>query len=85
MPKPEGEQKPAPKPSPAPEGEQKPEIDKDMLQGSSTVGDLFKILAALGGVAGLISGVVKLLTLGSGSANFLQPLRGFLSQFNIRF
>lgn len=89
MPKPEGEQKPAPKPapkpSPAPEGEQKPEINKDMLQGSSTVGDLFKILAALGGVAGLISGVVKLLTLGSGSANFLQPLRGFLSQFNIRF
>lgn len=85
MPKPEGEQKPAPKPSPAPEGEQKPEIDKDMLQGSSTVGDLFKILAALGGVAGLISGVVKLLTLGAGSTNFLQPLRGFLSQFNIRF
>lgn len=86
-PKPEGEKPaPAPKPeTPKPEGGKKPEIDKDMLQGSSTVGDLFKILAALGGVAGLISGVVKLLTLGSGSANFLQPLRGFLSQFNIRF
>ena len=86
-PKPEGEKPaPAPKPeTPKPEGGKKPEIDKDMLQGSSTVGDLFKNLAALGGVAGLISGVVKLLTLGSGSANFLQPLRGFLSQFNIRF
>lgn len=66
------------------DNEKKPEIDKDMLQGSSTVGDLFKILAALGGVAGLISGVVKFLTLGSGSANFLQPIRDFFAKFNIK-
>ncbi|MDK4327026.1 hypothetical protein ACPV6E_04890 [Corynebacterium propinquum] len=62
-----------------------PEVDKDMLQGSSTIGDLFKILAALGGATGLISGVVKLLTLGSGSANFVQSIRDFFAQFNIKF
>ena len=56
-----------------------------MLQGSSTIGDLFKILAALGGATGLISGVVKLLTRGSGSANFVQSIRDFFAQFNIKF
>lgn len=63
----------------------KPEIDKEMLQGSSTVGDLFKILAALGGAAGLISGVAKLLTQGSSSANFMQSIRDFFAQFGIKF
>lgn len=63
----------------------KPEVDKDMLQGSSTIGDLFKILAALGGTAGLISGLVKLLTQGSSNANFMQSIRDFFAQFNIKF
>lgn len=63
----------------------KPEVDKEMLQGSSTVGDLFKILAALGGAAGLISGVAKLLTQGSSSANFMQSIRDFFAQFGIKF
>ena len=99
QPKPEGETPGAGKKPEAPKGPENtpkdpklpgdngknPEVDKDMLQGSSTIGDLFKILAALGGATGLISGVVKLLTLGSGSANFVQSIRDFFAQFNIKF
>lgn len=63
----------------------KPEVDKDALQGSSTIGDFFKTLAALGGVAGIVSGIVNLFSQGSSGANFVQPLRDFLAQFNSKF
>lgn len=66
------------------EGGKKPEIDKGALQGSSNIGDFFKTLAAVGGVVGVVSGVVKLFTQGFSDAHFLQPLRGFLAQFNIK-
>ncbi|MDC7109887.1 hypothetical protein PQG65_00590 [Corynebacterium pseudodiphtheriticum] len=66
------------------EGDKKPEIDKGALQGSSNIGDFFKTLAAIGGVVGVVSGVVKLFTQGFSDAHFLQPLRGFLAQFNIK-
>ncbi|ERJ46179.1 hypothetical protein N579_02580 [Corynebacterium pseudodiphtheriticum 090104] len=66
------------------EGGKKPEIDKGVLQGSSNIGDFFKTLAAVGGVVGVVSGVVKLFTQGFSDAHFLQPLRGFLAQFNIK-
>lgn len=66
------------------EGDKKPEIDKGALQGSSNIGDFFKTLAAIGGVVGVVSGVVKLLTQGFSGPHFLQPLRGFLAQFNIK-
>ncbi|MDK4241698.1 hypothetical protein [Corynebacterium pseudodiphtheriticum] len=66
------------------EGSKKPEIDKGALQGSSNIGDFFKTLAAIGGVVGVVSGVVKLFTQGFSGAHFLQPLRGFLAQFNIK-
>ena len=66
------------------EGDKKPEIDKGALQGSSNIGDFFKTLAAIGGVVGVVSGVVKLLTEGFSGPHFLQPLRGFLAQFNIK-
>ena len=67
------------------EGGKKPEIDKGALQGSSNIGDFFKTLAAIGGVVGVVSGVVKLFTQGFNGAHFLQPLRDFLAQFNIKF
>lgn len=66
------------------EGSKKPEIDKGALQGSSNIGDFFKTLAAIGGVVGVVSGVVKLFTQGFSGPHFLQPLRGFLAQFNIK-
>lgn len=66
------------------EGDKKPEIDKGALQGSSNIGDFFKTLAAIGGVVGVVSGVIKLFTQGFSDAHFLQPLRGFLAQFNIK-
>lgn len=66
------------------EGDKKPEIDKGALQGSSNIGDFFKTLAAIGGVVGVVSGVVKLFTQGFSGPHFLQPLRGFLAQFNIK-
>ena len=73
-------------PTPKVPGDTKnPGIDKDGVQGSSSVGDLFKTLAAIGGVIGLITGVGKILFQGTNGLEFLQPLRGFLSQFNIRF
>ena len=73
-------------PTPKVPGDTKnPGIDKDGVQGSSSVGDLFKTLAAIGGVIGLITGVGKILFQGTNGLDFLQPLRGFLSQFNIRF
>lgn len=93
VPNPETEKKPeAPKaPEKKPEnpklpgeGDKKPEIDKGALQGSSNIGDFFKTLAAIGGVVGVVSGVVKLLTQGFSGPHFLQPLRGFLAQFNIK-
>lgn len=74
------------KPNPKNPGDQKdPELDKDGLQGSSNIGDVFKTLAAIGGVVGLIGGIFKLFTQTSNAPDFLQPLRGFLAQFNIRF
>lgn len=74
------------KPNPKNPGDQKdPELDKDGLQGSSNIGDVFKTLAAIGGVVGLIGGIFKLFTQTPNAPDFLQPLRGFLSQFNIRF
>lgn len=74
------------KPNPKNPGDQKnPELDKDGLQGSSNIGDVFTTLAAIGGVVGLIGGIFKLFTQTSNAPDFLQPLRGFLSQFNIRF
>lgn len=85
--KPEAPKTPEKKPeSPKRPGEdsKKPEIDKGALQGSSNIGDFFKTLAAIGGVVGVVSGVVKLLTQGFSGAHFLQPLRGFLAQFNIK-
>ncbi|MDK4321160.1 hypothetical protein [Corynebacterium pseudodiphtheriticum] len=75
--KPEGPKRPG-------EDSKKPEIDKGALQGSSNIGDFFKTLAAIGGVVGVVSGVVKLLTQGFSGPHFLQPLRGFLAQFNIK-
>lgn len=93
IPNPETEKKPeAPKtPEKKPEspklpgeGDKKPEIDKAALQGSSNIGDFSKTLAAIGGVVGVVSGVVKLFTQGFSDAHFLQPLRGFLAQFNIK-
>lgn len=75
-----------PKDPQVPGGEgKKPEVDKDALQGSSNIGDFFKTLAALGGVAGIVSGIVNLFSQGSSGANFLQPLRDFLAQFNSKF
>lgn len=85
--KPEAPKAPEKKPeSPNLPGEdsKKPEIDKGALQGSSNIGDFFKTLAAIGGVVGVVSGVVKLLTQGFSGPHFLQPLRGFLAQFNIK-
>lgn len=85
--KPEAPKAPEKKPeSPKLPGEdsKKPEIDKGALQGSSNIGDFFKTLAAIGGVVGVVSGVVKLFTQGFSGAHFLQPLRGFLAQFNIK-
>lgn len=85
--KPEAPKAPEKKPeSPKLPGEdsKKPEIDKGALQGSSNIGDFFKTLAAIGGVVGVVSGVVKLLTQGFSGPHFLQPLRGFLAQFNIK-
>ena len=85
--KPEAPKTPEKKPeSPKRPGEdsKKPEIDKGALQGSSNIGDFFKTLAAIGGVVGVVSGVVKLLTQGFSGPHFLQPLRGFLAQFNIK-
>lgn len=87
--KPEVEQKPAPapkptpKPTPKPEGEKKPGNDEGGLQGSSSIGDFFKTLAALGGLVGVVTGVVQFFTQGFGSSNFWQPLRDFISRFNI--
>lgn len=75
--KPEGPKRPG-------EDSKKPEIDKGALQGSSNIGDFFKTLAAIGGVVGVVSGVVKLFTQGFSGPHFLQPLRGFLAQFNIK-
>ena len=86
--KPEAPKKPGkePKDPQVPGGEgKKPEVDKDALQGSSNIGDFFKTLAALGGVAGIVSGIVNLFSQGSSGANFLQPLRDFLAQFNSKF
>ena len=86
--KPEAPKAPEKKPeSPKLPGEdsKKPEIDKGALQGSSNIGDFFRTLAAIGGVVGVVSGVVKLFTQGFSGAHFLQPLRGFLAQFNIKF
>lgn len=85
--KPEAPKAPEKKPeSPKLPGEdsKKPEIDKGALQGSSNIGDFFKTLAAIGGVVGVVSGVVKLFTQGFSGPHFLQPLRGFLAQFNIK-
>jgi translation initiation factor 2 (IF-2; GTPase) len=76
--KPEGPKRPG-------EDSKKPEIDKGALQGSSNIGDFFKTLTAIGGVVGVVSGVVKLFTQGFSGPHFLQPLRGFLAQFNIKF
>lgn len=80
--KPGNSKTPAPK---VPGDTKNPGVDKDGVQGSSSVGDLFKTLAAIGGVIGLITGVGKILFQGTRGLDFLQPLRGFLSQFNIRF
>lgn len=80
--KPGNPKTPAPK---VPGDTKNPGVDKDGVQGSSSVGDLFKTLAAIGGVIGLITGVSKILFQGTNGLDFLQPLRGFLSQFNIRF
>ena len=74
---------PAPKPMPKPEGEKKPGNDEGGLQGSSSIGDFFKTLAALGGLVGVVTGVVQFFTQGFGSSNFWQPLRDFISRFNI--
>lgn len=87
-PAPEEEKKPevempAPKPTPKPEGEKKPGNDEGGLQGSSSIGDFFKTLAALGGLVGVVTGVVQFFTQGFGSSNFWQPLRDFISRFNI--
>ncbi|WP_448857873.1 hypothetical protein [Corynebacterium propinquum] len=80
--KPDDQKKPNPK---NPGGQKNPELDKDGLQGSSNIGDVFTTLAAIGGVVGLIGGIFKLFTQTSHAPDLLQPLRGFLSQFNIRF
>ena len=80
--KPDDQKKPNPK---NPGGQKNPELDQDGLQGSSNIGDVFKTLAAIGGVVGLIGGIFKLFTQTSSAPDFLQPLRGFLAQFNIRF
>ncbi|MDK4238271.1 hypothetical protein QPX08_01855 [Corynebacterium propinquum] len=80
--KPDDQKKPNPK---NPGGQKNPELDKDGLQGSSNIGDIFTTLAAIGGVVGLIGGIFKLFTQTSNAPDFLQPLRGLLSQFNIRF
>ncbi|CAM2734279.1 hypothetical protein COPR103792_00305 [Corynebacterium propinquum] len=86
--KPEAPKSPEKKPEdpklPGEDGK-KPEIDKGALQGSSNIGDFFKTVAAIGGVVGVVSGVVKLFTQGFNGAHFLQPLRDFLAQFNIKF
>lgn len=57
----------------------------DGAEGSSKFGKVFGVIAGLGGLAALVAGATHWLNQNQDFAHFLQPLRDFLAQFNIKF
>ena len=57
----------------------------DEVEGSSQFGKVFGVIAGLGGLAALVAGATHWMSQNQDFAYFLQPLRDFLAQFNIKF
>ena len=63
---------------------EKPAVEPKEPKGSSDFGKGAAALAGLGGLAALVAGIVHLVSHHAGGAHFLQPVRDFLAQFNIK-
>ena len=63
---------------------EKPAAEPKEPKGSSDFGKGAGALAGLGGLAALVAGIVHLVNHHAGGAHFLQPVRDFLAQFNIK-
>lgn len=63
---------------------EKPAAEPKESKGSSDFGTVAAALAGLGGLAALAGGIVHLINHHVGGAHFLQPVRDFLAQFNIK-
>ena len=75
-PMPPGDNENPPKP-PAPGG--------DAGESSSDLGSIFGVIAGLAGLAAVVASVAKIFNHSLGLVRFLQPVRDFLAQFNIKF
>jgi len=69
----------------AEEADSNEESAPDDAVGSSKIGKVFGVIAGLGGLAALVAGATHWLNQNQDFAHFLQPLRDFLAQFNIKF